>query len=130
MRSTALLAVLFCVFVNGASFAAKDEHGDDHRHEGKHGGVVVEVSDVDYEFVAKPDLLQLYATDHGKAVDLKGASATATLYSGRDKQEVKLVAFADRLEAKGDFKVTAGAKAIVLVTLKGKPVHRAQFTLK
>ena len=130
MKSIAVLTLLISLSASGLSLAAKHDHEGDHRHEGSRGGVVVEVSDVDYELVAKPDLLQVYASDHGKAVDLSGASATATIYSGRDKQEVKLSGFSDRMEAKGDFKIAAGAKVVVVLDSKGKPARKIQFTVK
>jgi hypothetical protein len=58
-----LAAVTFSM--SGLAFAAG---GHDHGHEHKplHGGVVSEVKDMDYELVAKPDLIQLYLRDHGK----------------------------------------------------------------
>jgi hypothetical protein len=114
--------------VSGAAFAA-DKH--DHGHEDKplHGGMVSEVKDVDYELVAKPDVLQLYVRDHGKPVDLSKATAKITVLSGSDKQEVELKPSGGKLEAKGSFKVTAGTKIVAQVTAAGKTAT-ARFVLK
>lgn len=56
--------------------------------------------DVSYELVALPDLISLYVSDHGKPVDLAGATAKVTLLSSGKKEEVTLVQAADSLQAK------------------------------
>jgi len=124
--STALALTLM---LSGAVFAA-DKH--DHGHEDKPlctGGLVTEIKDVDYELVAKPDVLQLYVRDHGKPVDVSKATAKITLLAGADKQEVELKPTGDKLEAKGSFKVTPGTKVIVQVNLASKAAT-ARFVLK
>jgi hypothetical protein len=102
--------------------------------EGKHaavrGGVFVEGKEADYELVAKPTLVQLYITDHGKAKDLSKASAQLTLLSGADKQDVALKPAGDRLEATGTFKVGPGTKVVAVVSDGGKTLGTARFTLK
>jgi hypothetical protein len=113
----------------GTTFAA-DKHDHGHEHTSLHGGIVTEVKDMDYEFVAKPDVLQLHLRDHGKAVDVSKASAKATLLAGTEKQEVELKPAGEKLEAKGSFKVAAGTKAVVLVHLPGKPAATVRFVVK
>lgn len=105
------------------------DHAHDHDHTPKHGGVVVEVKDMDYELVARADLLQLYLRDHDKPVDVSKASARITLLSGAEKLDVEAKPAGDRLEAKGSFKVGAGSKAVAQVTLNGKTTT-ARFVLK
>jgi hypothetical protein len=61
-----------------AAFAAGDKHDHAHEHKPLHGGVVVEVKDMDYELVAKPTVIQLYLRDHGKPADVSKASAKLT----------------------------------------------------
>jgi hypothetical protein len=100
-----------------------------HDHKPKHGGVVVEVKDMDFELVAKPELVQLYLRSHHKSPNLNKTSAKITFLTGADKQEVELTPVGDRLEAKGPFKVTSGTKAIALVTIDGKS-STARFVLK
>ena len=95
-----------------------------------HGGVVVEVKDLDLELVAKPNVIQLHLRDHGKSLDVANGSAKLTLLSGADKQDIELKPAGDRLEAKGSFKVSAGTKLVAVVTLPGKPSTTARFTLK
>jgi len=124
-----LISTTFALMLmaSGSVFAA-DKH--DHGHEDKplHGGLVTEIKDVDYELVAKPDVLQLYVRDHGKPVDISKATAKITLLSGGDKQ-VELKPSADRLEAKGSFKVTPGTKVVAQVNLASKATT-ARFVLK
>ena len=103
--------------------------GGAHDHTPKHGGVVVDVKDMDYELVAKANVIQLYLRDHGKKVDISKASARLTLLTGSEKQEVELKPAGDKLEATGSFKVGPGSKAVAVVTVAGKP-STARFTLK
>ncbi|HAG76626.1 hypothetical protein [Caldimonas aquatica] len=128
MKLSKLITLAALVAV-GPAFAA-DKHAHAHEHESMHGGLVVEVKDVDLELVAKPDVIQLHLRDHGKPVDVTNGSAKLTLLSGTDKQEVELKPAGDRLEAKGSFKVGAGTKLVAVVTLPGKPSTTARFTLK
>ena len=121
--------ILAAVFVAAPAFAA-DKHEHAHDHESLHGGVVVEVKDIDLELVAKPDVIQLYLRDHGKPVDVAGGSGKVTLLSGSEKQDVELKPATDRLEAKGSYKVGPGTKVVAVVTLPGKPSTTARFALK
>ncbi len=103
---------------------AKDDHA------AKHGGIFVETKALDFEIVAKPDVIQVYVNDHGKAVKLDGAKAKVTLLNGTEKAEVELAPAGDKLEAKGTFKVAKGTKGIAVVTLAGKPPASARFDIK
>ncbi|MBC8055203.1 MAG: hypothetical protein H7Y61_01340 [Rhizobiales bacterium] len=116
--------------VAGIASAAVDPHkaGDDHKP--KHGGVVTATAALDYELVAKPALIQLYLSDHGKPSEVSKASAKLTLLAGAEKQEVELKPVGDKLEAAGSFKVGPGTKAVVVLTRAGKPTSTARFTLK
>jgi len=117
----------FAAFTN--TFAAGD-HDHGHEHKPMHGGVVVEVKDMDYELVAKPDMLQLHLRDHGKPVDIAKVRAKVTLLTGAEKQEAELKPTGDKLEAKGSFKLAKGTKALALVALPGKPPTTVRFMLK
>ena len=105
------------------------KHDQAHDHKPLHGGVVVDVKDIDYELVARPTTIQLYLRDHGKAIDVSKASARVTLLTGTERQQVELKPAGDKLEAVGSFKVGPGTKAVAVVTLAGKP-STARFTLK
>lgn len=123
MKLPTLMACL-AIAAAGAAHAAGE-----HDHSPKHGGVVAEVKDMDYELVAKANAIQLYLRDHGKPVDVSKASAKLTLLTGSEKQEVELKPAGDKLEATGSFKVGPGSKAVVVVTLSGK-ASTARFNLK
>ena len=103
--------------------------GKDHDHAPKHGGIVTEVKALEYELVAKPNLIQLYVRDHGKAVDVSKATAKLTLLAGAEKQEIELKSVDGKLEAKGSFKVAAGSKVVAAVTF-GSKTTTARFALK
>jgi hypothetical protein len=94
-----------------------------------HGGVVAEVKDIEYEFVAKADVLQLYVRDHGKPVNVSKATAKVTILSGAEKQEVELKPVGEKLEATGKFKALAGTKVVAQVSSNAK-VATVRFTLK
>lgn len=106
----------------GAAFAGGD-------HTPLHGGIFASGKAMDYELVAKPDVVQLYLRDHGKPMVVDKATAKLTLLVGTDKQEVELKPAGDKLEAKGSFKVPAGTKVVAVVSLAGKS-STARFVLK
>ena len=128
MKTQALLASI-ALALAGSAFAA-GEHNHAHEHKPLHGGLVVEVKDMDYELVAKPTVIQLHLRDHGKPTDVAKASAKLTLLSGAEKQEVELKPAGDKLEATGTFKVGPGTKVVSLVTIAGKPAGTVRFALK
>ena len=120
------LAIL-STFVLGAAAA---QAAGNHDHAPKFGGVVIETKAGDVEVVAKPDVIQIYVSDHGKEVKLDGAKAKVTLLNGSEKSEADLVPAGNKLEAKGAFKVTKGTKGIAVITLAGKPAATARFEVK
>lgn len=128
MKLSNLLTVV--TLIAGAPAFAADKHDHAHEHTALHGGVVVEVKDIDLELVATPELIQLHLRDHGKPVDVSKGSAKLTVLSGTEKQEVELKPAGDKLEARGNFKVGAGTKLVAVVTLPGKPSTTARFVLK
>ncbi len=117
------LPLLFASAIALPAFAAED-------HVPKHGGVVVETKAGDLELVAKPELMVLHVSDHGKAMKLTSGSGKLTVFNGNEKTEAALALVGDKLEAKGSFKVTAGTKVLAEVSLNGKPAVSARFALK
>ena len=109
------------------SFASVVFAADDHKP--LHGGIVVEVKDIDYELVAQPDRLQLYISNHGKRIDISKASAKITLLVGTVTQNVELKVAGEKFEATGKFNVSAGAKVVAQVNVGGKS-STARFVLK
>jgi hypothetical protein len=128
MKTRAFVASITMALA-GSAYAAGDKHDHAHEHKPLHGGVVVEVKDMDYELVAKPTVIQLHLRDHGKPADVSKATAKLTLLTGADKQDVKLEPAGDKLEATGSFKVGPGTKVVAIVAVDGKPAT-ARFTLK
>ncbi|MBA3591042.1 hypothetical protein [Methylibium sp.] len=122
--------IVHVALANLAGLAAAPAVAVDDAHAPKHGGVIVEAKGVDLELVAKPDLIQIYPTDHGKPMKITSGSAKLTLLTGSDKSEVPLALVGDKLEAKGSFKMAKGTKAVAVVTLNGKPPVTARFELK
>ena len=121
------LILALAVSISSTAIAA-----DNHGHDAKpmHGGAVAEAKDVEYEFVATADKLQLYMRDHGKSVAVAGMTAKVTLLAGSDKQDVQLQPGDSKLEVSGSFRVPAGTKAVVAVSKAGKSVASVRFTLK
>jgi hypothetical protein len=99
-------------------------------HKPKHGGVVVETKAGDMELVARPELIVIHVSDHGKPLKLTGASGKVTVFNGSEKTEAPIVLAGEKLEARGSFKVGAGAKVLAEVAINGKPAVAARFTLK
>lgn len=128
MKTKTLLASIALTLTTTA-FAAGEKHDHAHEHKPLHGGVVVEVKDIDYELVAKPTVIQLHLRDHGKPADVSKATAKVTMLSGTEKQEVELKPAGDKLEATGNFKVGAGTKAVAVVSVAGKAAT-VRFSIK
>lgn len=124
-----LASIALAALATASQALAAGKHDHAHDHAPRHGGVVVEVKDLDYELVARPTAIQLYLRDHGQGVDLSKASAKVTLLTGTEKQEVALRPAGNRLEASGSFNVGPGTKAVAVVTVAGK-ASTARFTLR
>jgi hypothetical protein len=123
----ATIVLAISLVASGTTLAA-EKHNHGHDHKPLHGGIVVESKDMDYELVAKPDLLQLYLRDHGKPMDVSKVTAKITILAGNEKQDIELKPSGNRLEAKGQFKVSAGTKAVAQVNNAGK-MSSVRFTL-
>ncbi len=101
----------------------------DATHKPMQGGILATVKDIDYELVATATNLRLYVRDHGKAVDVSKATAKLTLLTGSEKQELELKPSGDKLEATGNFKVTAGTKVVAVIS-SGAKQATARFVIK
>ena len=125
-----LISTTFALMLmaSGVVFAA-DKHAHGHEDKPLHGGLITEIKDVDYELVAKPDLIRLYLRDHGKPVDVSKANAKLAILVGADKQEVELKPAGPALEATGSFKLANG-KIVALVSVPGKAPTTVRFVLK
>ena len=67
--------------------------------------MVVETKAGDLELVAKPELIVIHVSDHGKPMKLTSATGKVTVFNGSEKTEAPLALVGDKLEAKGSFKV-------------------------
>ena len=123
MKKNLFAPLLIATALALPAFAAED-------HTPKHGGVVVETKAGDLELVAKPELIVIHISDHGKPMKLSSASGKVTVVNGNDKTEAPLALIGDKLEAKGSFKLGAGTKVLADLTVNGKPAVAARFTLK
>jgi hypothetical protein len=113
------------------AFSAPVLAGGAHDHTPKHGGIVVEANDLDFELVAKADLITVHVRDHGKVASTKGATGKLTILAGAEKTEVALAPVGeDRMEAKGSFKVAAGTRIVATINLAGKKPANVRFALK
>ena len=66
-------------------------------HTPKHGGIVVETKAGDLELVAKPELIVIHVSDHGKPMKLSSGSGKVTVFNGNDKTEAPLALVGDKL---------------------------------
>lgn len=125
------IAIVASSIALGAFAQSKDGHKHGDEHKPKFGGLVKEVKEVQYELVAKPDVITVYVEDHGKKIDTKGATGKVTLRHGADRSEGVLAPAGDnKLEAKGKFNVAPGTTAIVAVKRAGQAEETVRFTLK
>ncbi len=128
MKKTIASAFTALALLTSASVMAQGTHEGEHP---QHGGILAEVKGIQYELVAKPDVVTIYVSDHGKIVSTKGATGKLTLLNGSEKTDVALIPVGEnKLEAKGSFKVDGGAKAVAVVTLAGKPAQSVRFAMK
>jgi hypothetical protein len=97
------------------------------------GGIVTDAKELQLELVLKTNTVALHISDHGKPIDLKGATARITLLSGAEKTEINLLATVGKFEGKatnGNLPTQKGVKAVAVVTLAGKAPLTARFEVK
>jgi hypothetical protein len=128
MAKTTLIA-----FAISAAFALVNPAlaGGGHSHDGKHGGKVVETGHHHIEVVAKDGLIQVYLEhEDGKAEDVAGAKATATVLSGGKKEDVALTPDpANFLKGTGSFTAEKGTTIVITLTMPGHKPEQARVKL-
>ena len=125
------LCIAAALALAGPAIAAEDKHEHAHEHKSLHGGIVVEASHIDFELVAKADVITLHVRDHGKPAPVKGGSGKLTLLSGATKAEATLAPAGDSsLQARGAFTLGAGTKIVATVQLPGRKPINVRFALK
>ncbi|NMG37088.1 hypothetical protein GRF61_21765 [Azoarcus sp. TTM-91] len=125
MKKGLIAALLACAALLPAGAHA---HGDEHAHEPQHGGQVTEAADLDFELVARPDVISLYIRDHGQPARLAGVSGKLTMLAGGNRSEVSLATLEDRLEARGAFDL-AGARVVATVKMSDGKTANVRFKL-
>jgi len=98
---------------------------------GPNGGVLEDAGKYHLELVMKADELRAFVTDAKDAkVDTKGAEATATVLTGKEKATVKLTpAGGNALAGAGRFDPAAGAKIVLSLTLPGQGAIQVRFSI-
>lgn len=78
----------------------------------------------------KENPVRVFVTDHaGAKISTAGASGTATLLAGKLKASVTLVPDGDnRLKGVAKYASSPDMKAVVAITMPGKPTEQARFT--
>ncbi|MDP1611163.1 MAG: hypothetical protein Q8M11_08890 [Sulfuritalea sp.] len=134
-RKALILAVAVLALTGTAALAHSDDYLDTQR--APNGGQQRMAGAYHFELVvardskeAKENAVVVYVTDHaGTKVSTVGAGGTATILAGKQKASVKLVPDGDnRLKGVGKYASTPDMKAVVSVTVAGKPAEQARFT--
>lgn len=95
-----------------------------------HGGQMRMAGAYHFELLAKRNELTVYLTDHaGAKIPASGATASATVLSGKTKATLKLQPAGDNvLKGSGQFELAPDMKVVVSVTMPGKTPEQARFT--
>lgn len=118
-----LVAMTLAVALSGTALA----HGE----KPKHGGIVSTANDLSFELVNNEGKTTLYVTDHGKPLNTAGVTGKLTVLNGKEKTEVPLEAAGDNtLAAKGDVKLSKGAKTVAALTFPDKKNVNVRFAVK
>mgnify|MGYP006193230705 FL=1 len=101
-----------------------------HEEKPRHGGVVSEAKDLNFELVNQNGNAVIYILDHGQPVDTAKASGKLTVLNGSEKTEADLQpAGENRLTSAGKVSLRKGAKAIASLTL-GEMKVSVRFAVK
>ncbi|MDX1668523.1 MAG: hypothetical protein R3194_03835 [Limnobacter sp.] len=102
-----------------------------HGEKPRHGGVMSEAKDLNFELVAEGSNAALYVLDHGAGVPTASASGKLLVLSGGKKAEVTMVpAGENKLVSSSEIVLGAGAKAIATIDLGDKRPISVRFSIK
>ncbi len=102
-----------------------------HNAKPKHGGIMREVNELQFELVNNGGAAKIYVEDHGKIHSTVGASGKLTVLNGTKKTEVALQPTGENvLEAGGEVQLTAGAKVVASITFADKKTVSVRFAVK
>ena len=110
---------LFLAFALIAIAAAPVSGAEDHDHDSKHGGVIVESGHHHLEVIARDGLLEVHVTDEDdKPEDVGAATATAVVLSEGKKVDVALAAAGGNLfKGTGAFRAAKGTTIVITLTM-------------
>ena len=127
-KRVAFLAILSILSIGRGQVEAAD-----HMHQevkARHGGAVVEVSDVEYELVRRDGALVIHVSDHGKAISTQGWSGSIAILGG-EKGSAELAPGGENLLAvKGALKAPPGTRLLATINAPGKKPIQIRFTVK
>jgi len=128
MNHLKIAALILSLLGSQLAWSHSDEYLDTRAT--PHGGQLRMAGPYHFELLAKPNELTLYLSDHaGAKISAKGATATATVLSGKSKATVKLQPSGENeLKGSGQFGLAPDMKVVVSVTLPGKTPEQARFT--
>ena len=102
-----------------------------HGAKANHGGIVQSANDLNFELVAKDGKATIYVEDHDEAFSTTGATGKLTILNGAEKTEVPLEAAGNNLlVAKGDVKLSKGAKVVAAINFADKRSVNVRFAIK
>jgi hypothetical protein len=121
---------LISVLIIAAGFITPAWAGPNHDLKPKHGGIVAESRDITLELVVLGDQVNLYISDHGKALNMKELNGKLTILSGSVKTEHNFVPAEQYLTATGMATLPKGSILIATITgYQGKTLN-ARFVYK
>lgn len=132
---TLAVAALAATIATPAALAHSDDYLDTQK--APNGGQLRMAGVYHFELVvardskeARDNPVVVHVTDHaGTKIPTVGADGTVTILGGKQKASVKLVPDGDnRLKGVGKYASTPDMKAVVSVTVAGKPAEQARFT--
>jgi hypothetical protein len=109
------------------TFTSAGAHGE---AKAKHGGVVATSQDLTFELVSTADGVTIYIDDHGKPLASTGMSGKLTVLSGANKTEAELKAAGENRLAATGTKLSAGAKAVAVITGADGKKFTVRFAVK
>ena len=113
-----MLALLLGIGVQMSVVAGPGhDHGKDHK--AMHGGLFYQAT-YDYELVLRDGEVKLFVTDHGKAVELSGATARVTILMGNKKTDIVMAPTGAFFSAKTTIKPEKGSKAVAQIKIGGE----------
>lgn len=134
-KTLIVIATLAGLLATAGAQAHTDEFLD--TQAAPHGGQLRMAGIYHFELVVAKDSPQardnpvvVYVTDHaGAKIETAGAKGSVTILSGKAKTTVALTPDGDNvLKGSGRYASTPDMKAVVSVTLAGKPAEQARFT--